>query len=289
MKENFCIPARCPVCQNTSFIRKGYYFVKILRTQKRRYQCCACKHNFSNQSFHSTYYQKRPDLNDKLFLLLVSGNTQQRCAELLNCSPTTIARKFQWLAKFKKDKADLDISKILHIQIDEMESIEHTKLKPLTIPLCVTDDYKILGLDVGKIPAKGPLAGLSRIKYGERENERETALRSLFAKLKTELKITPLSITTDAHPLYPKLIKEYFPQTQHIAVISRAQKEKKRELIHNKIVKKVFDPMFALNQRCAKIRSDVRRMTRRSWCTTKKVENLKKHLELYQIYNNTYA
>jgi len=182
-----------------------------------------------------------------------------------------------------------DAAKILHIQIDEMESIEHTKLKPLTIPLCVSDTFEILGLNVGKIPAKGHLAELAKIKYGTRENERENVLRELFLSLKNERKITPLSITTDAHPLYPKLVQEYFPQAQHVVIVSRAQKEKKRELIHNKVIKKVFDPMFALNQRCAKIRSDVRRMTRRSWCTTKKIENLKKHLQLYQIYNNEYA
>lgn len=285
MQKNHQAPKHCPACKSSSFIRKGYYFVKILRTKKRRYQCSSCNHNFSNQSFHSTYYQKRPDLNHKLFLLLVSGNTQQRCAELLGCSATTVARKFQWLSLYKY-KAQPEAAKIQHIQIDEMESIEHTKLKPLTIPLCVSGNFEILGLSVGKIPAKGYLAEISKIKYGSRENEREKVLHELFISLKTELKITPLTITTDAHPLYPKLIKEYFPQALHIAVNSRAQKEKKRELIHNKLIKKVFDPMFALNQRCAKIRSDVRRMTRRSWCTTKKIENLKKHLSLYQIYNN---
>ena len=174
----------------------------------------------------------------------------------------------------------------MHIQIDEMESIEHTKLKPLTIPLCVSDDYKILGFEVGKIPAKGRFAELSRKKYGPRENEREIVLRKLLVNLKDQLKINPLTITTDSHPVYASLIKEYFPAAKHIQVISRSMKEKKRELIHQKAFKKVFDPLFALNQRCAKIRSDVRRMTRRSWCTTKKIENLKRHLDLYQMYNN---
>lgn len=38
------------------------------------------------------------------------------------------------------------------VYIDESESIEHIKLKPLTIALAVGDDYKILGVKVGKIP-----------------------------------------------------------------------------------------------------------------------------------------
>lgn len=286
MQKDPRIIKRCPSCSSINFIHKGYYFVKILRTRKRRYQCKDCKSTFSNQTFHNTYYQRRPDLNEKVFILLVSGNTQQRTAELLKCSPTTVARKLQWLAVHKKGQI---LSDVQHIQIDEMESIEQTKLKPLTIPICVSDTYKILGLNVGKIPAKGHLAELAKKKYGVRENEREKALRELLAKLRDELHIKPLTITTDSHPLYPKLIKEYFPNSVHVSIVSRSMKEKKRELIHHKVTKKVFDPLFALNQRCAKIRSDVRRMTRRSWCTTKKTENLKKHLSLYQIYNNDYV
>lgn len=287
MQKDFKILKNCPHCGSVEFIRKGFYFVKILRSQKRRYQCKHCLCTFSNQTFHNTYYHRRPDLNEKVFLLIVSGNTQQRTAELLDCSPTTVARKLQWLALYKTDQSFKQNSE--HIQIDEMESIEHTKLKPLTIPICVSDSYKILGLSVGKIPAKGHLAELSKRKYGARENERENALHELLANLRDHLRINPLTITTDSHPVYPRLIKEYFPEAAHRTVLARHLKEKKRELIHHKVTKKVFDPLFALNQRCAKIRSDVRRMTRRSWCTTKKIENLKKHLLLYQIYNNSYV
>lgn len=257
--------------------------MRILRSHKRRYYCKSCNRYFSNQTSHSTYYQRRPDLNDKVFYLLVSGNTQQRSASLLQCSPTTVARKLIWLSKYKTQP---QLAKARHIQIDEMESIEHTKLKPLTIPLCVSDDYKILAVEVGKIPAKGHYAELSRRKYGPRENERELVFRKLLLTLRDQLKLSPVTITTDSHPLYANLIREFFPKAKHIQVLARSMKEKKRELMHQQVFKKVFDPLFALNQRCAKIRSDIRRMTRRSWCTTKKIENLKHHLDLYQIYNN---
>lgn len=170
-----------------------------------------------------------------------------------------------------------------------MESIEHTKLKPLTIPLCVSDDFRILGIEVGKIPAKGHLAELSRKKYGPRSNERELVFRRLLTNLRYQQKVNPMTITTDSYPLYANLIREYFPAAKHIQIVARDLKEKKRELMHQKAFKKVFDPLFALNQRCAKLRSDVRRMTRRSWCTTKKIENLQRHLKLYQVYNNNYV
>ena len=215
----------------------------------------------------------------------MSGNTQRRTAKLLNCSKTTVERKFLWLSLNLKYTHASD-PESLHLQIDELESIEHTKLKPVTIPLCVSSDFRILGINVGKIKAKGHLSEIALKKYGPREDEREKAITELLIKLKETLSVIPLSITTDALPIYKTLIKKHFPDVQHITVVSKELVKKKRELMYTSERKKIFDPLFALNQRCAMLRADIRRLTRRSWCTTKKIANLKKHVELYQIYNN---
>jgi len=214
----------------------------------------------------------------------MNGNTQRGTARLLHCSKTTVENKFLWLSQYYLENKDLKQS--LHLQIDEMESIEHTKLKPVTIPFCVDENYQILGVKTGSIKAKGRLAEISVKKYGFREDQRVFALKSLLFELKSNLKTAPLTITTDSHPLYPKLIKEYFPSAKHIQIVSRDKLKKQRELVFTAERKKIFDPMFALNQRCAKLRADIKRLTRKSWCTTKKTENLQRHLKLYQSFNN---
>lgn len=265
--------------------KKSFYFIKHSRSNVRRYLCQICRKTFSSRTFSPTYNQKKPFLNQLVFEKLASGNTQRRSARLLRCSKHTIARKLIWLAQYLNKGSFLG-QDYQHIQIDELETIEHTKLKPLTIPLCVSHNYKILGFTVGKIKSKGYLAEISLKKYGPREDQRTLALTELFEQLKKETKTSPLTITTDAHPFYPSLVRKYFPNSQHIVVNSRDRLKKKRELIYTAERKKIFDPMFALNQRCAMLRSDIRRLTRRSWCTTKKIENLKNHLALYQAYNN---
>ena len=59
--------------------------------------------------------------------------------------------------------------KCSEIVFDEMETFEHTKLKPLTIPMAVEQGTRrILAVDVGKIAAKGHLAEISLKKYGPR-------------------------------------------------------------------------------------------------------------------------
>lgn len=275
----------CPHCQSSKITKKNFYFIKHSRSRVRRYFCQNCLKSFSSRTLSSTYRQKKPFLNQLIYENLSSGNTQRRTARLLRCSKNTVARKLIWLAQFIS-KVSLSNQDFLHVQIDELESIEHTKLKPLTIPLCVSHNYKILGFTVGKIKTKGHLAEIALKKYGHREDQRRLALIELFENLKKQAKISPLTITTDAHPLYPRLVRKYFPSSEHVVIYSRDHLKKKRELIYTAERKKVFDPMFALNQRCAMLRSDIRRLTRRSWCTTKKIENLKYHLDIYQSYNN---
>ena len=68
-------------------------------------------------------------------------------------------------------------------RIDEIETIEHTKLKPVTIPVCVNSNYQIIATSVGKIRAKGHLSEISVKKYGFREDEREKALIELMEKI----------------------------------------------------------------------------------------------------------
>jgi transposase len=260
--------------------------VKHSGSKIRRYLCKFCRRTFSSKTFSPTYRQIKPFLNKLIFNLLMSGNTQRRTAKLLHCSKNTVAQKLVWLSQYPETISQVKPQATEHLQIDELETIEHTKLKPLTVPICVNDKYKILGLSVGKIKAKGILSEISLRKYGPREEQREKSLTELFEYLRKNIKRDPLTITTDAHPMYPKLIRKYFPNSKHIQVIFRDQLKKKRELLYTAERKRLFDPMFALNQRCAMLRSDIRRLTRRSWCTTKKIENLRKHLELYMIYNN---
>ena len=277
-------PKVCPHCESVQFIRRGKYFIQHSRSWRQRYKCQNCGRTFSNQTSSKTYYQKKPFLNDPLFRLLCNGNSQRGSARLLGCSKNTVSQKFLWLCRHYTNNPQNKVFDT--IQIDEMESIEHTKLKPVTIALAVSDQYELLSLQTGRIPAKGHLAKISVKKYGFHENQREKALHLLFQELQQEIKGSPRVIRTDGAPIYKQFVKKYFPKSIHETVVSRDLLKKKRELIHESAQNKPFDPMFALNQRCAKLRSDIKRLTRRSWCTTKRLENLQGHLKLYQRYNN---
>ena len=180
----------CPYCGSTNFKKKNFYFVQHSRSKIRRYHCSACKKYFSSKTLSPTYYQKKPYLNSLIFNLLVSGNTQRRAAKLLKCSKNTVSQKLIWLSQYPEQISNVfSEQNTEHIQIDELETIEHTKLKPLTIPICVSSNYKILGLSVGRIKAKGHLSEISAKKYGFREDERAKSLIELFESLRKNIQL----------------------------------------------------------------------------------------------------
>jgi len=97
----------------------------------------------------------------------------------------TVTRKLLFLARyFGRANEDLlnsaATTNLDTLIFDEMETFEHTKCKPLSIPLAVTANRLILGFGVCSMPAKGLLAAMSRRKYGPRDDHRESTLREMF-------------------------------------------------------------------------------------------------------------
>ena len=175
------------------------------------------------------------------------------------------------------------VSKVIYT--DEQETIEHTKLKPLSIATAVNENYEILSAKVASMPSKGKIAKISREKYGYRVDDRPKAMKQLMQELKL---CTPKNhfyeLVSDAKPSYKIFLRKSFPGVTHKIFVSR--KTQQPDLLSNK---KKWDPLFPLNQRFAKLRADIRRLTRKSWCTTKKSENLQRQLNIYICHNNNWV
>lgn len=212
----------------------------------------------------------------------------RRSARLLKIHRVTVARKLRFLSldarrMHEKSIAVFQTQKISHIQFDDLETLEHSKCKPLSVSLAVDEkSRKILAFEVSRMPAKGHLATIARRKYGKRRDERQSGLKKLFCSL-PPLTGTELLLTSDQNPLYPRFVQRIFPLAKHCRVQGR------RGCVagQGELKKIGFDPLFSLNHTCAMLRANVNRLFRRTWCTTKKLEALVDHLWLYVAYHNT--
>ncbi len=211
----------------------------------------------------------------------------RRSAKLLGLHRTTVARKLKFLASRARleQQARLDAwtkSPFHDVQFDELETLEHTKCKPLSVGLVVDQKKrKILGHQVSQMPAKGRLAKKALKKYGYRPDHRAQGLEQLFERVSKAIHPEAL-ITSDECPRYPRVVKRRFPQANHKTV-----KGQRGCIVGQGELKKIgFDPLFSLNHTCAMLRANINRLFRRTWCTTKNPSALSDHISLYVNYHN---
>ena len=279
---------RCPHSPCASFppIKNGTF--RRLSDAKviQRFICQGCKQHFSAATFQAAYRQNKRRANPEVEKLLCSGVSQRRIALLLRIHRITVARKLAFLAQ-KAEKAQAEwlkrLPKVKEVQFDDLITLEHTKCKPLALSLAVEEKTrKILGFEVSKIPASGLLAAPSRKKYGRRPNERPRGLNRLFVKIKKALDKT-VSFRSDEDPLYPVLLKRHFPHALH----HRSPGGRGCVTGQGELKKLRYDPLFSVNHTLAMLRANINRLFRRTWCTTKKAECLKRHVAVYVRFHNT--
>jgi hypothetical protein len=228
--------------------------------------------------------QKKRQKNLAIFELLGSGVSHRRTARLLRINRRTVARRLISLGKW----ANLDLffqtafSKVYEMEFDDLETIEHSKYKPVSVLLAVeAGTRRILGFRVASMPAKGLLSKKAFKKYGRRKDERSPRRKELFRELAPVLADGAI-IRSDSNPYYRKDVKEFFPKCHHVQILGvRGALTGQGEL-----KKTFFDPIFSLNHTCAMFRANVARLIRKTWCTTKKIERLNDHLAIYAVYHN---
>ena len=251
----------------------------------QRYRCKTCQKSFSQASYHPAYYQKKRQINTPLMMLLGSTMSMRRAALFFGVHQITIARKLEYLGtELRKRIAEkqVDYQHVTAIQFDELQTIEHTKCKPLSVAMAVSEGgRKILGFRVSRMPATGHLARISRRKYGPRKDERYEGLCDLFQELEGFLS-PDISIKSDMAPYYESVVRTYFPKAKH----QQFKGEKSAVYGQGELKRVKRDPLFSINHSFAMLRANINRLIRKTWCTTKKISRLIDHLSIYTWVHN---
>jgi len=270
-------------------VRFGSYYRHSDRKFVSRFRCRFCSHTFSTATHHPCVRQKKRQVNLRLWELLCSEVSHRQAARLLRIDRRTVDRKLRFLgyqARLQLPELLREVAQargpFVEIELDEMESFEHTKCKPLSLPLIVDAKSRlILRVDACRMPAHGPLAEISRRKYGPRPNHRIPTLRRSIHSIRGVLD-AQVRVRSDSHPYYPSLVREALPRATHTRVESR-----RSSVGGQGELKKIgFDPIFSLNHTAAMYRAHVCRLIRKTWCTTKRLDRLKNHLALYALWHN---
>lgn len=280
------VNTRCPGCaaNQSSIVRDGFYFRTDDSKYIQRYQCKLCRKKFSAATDKSTYRQKRRRINATIRLCLSFGMCQRDIALLANVNVKTVASRLIWQAKLSRHKNQSFVEQYIEqygpirtVQFDDLITFEHTKCKPLSVPVAVIAGTRVpIAFGVASIAAFGHLAAVARKRYGKREDNSRAARRALFEHLVTILP-PDVHFETDGHKHYEALIKHYFPKATHAvfpsvpgAVVGQGELKKIQ-----------FDPLFTINHFLAMLRAKINRLIRRTWCTTKDPERLSDHIDVF--------
>lgn len=268
-------------------VRDGRYFRKDDSRWIRRFRCMACGRRFSNATGTHAFGQKKRRKNSMVRHLLCSNVSMRRIAKILNIHRVTVARKLVYLAEVAEmNHLDFLLAKTgfptRHIQFDDLITHEHTRLKPLTVTLAVdADTREILGAKVNTIGAFGKIAKKSREKYGRRKNTHTKGIIALFEDVRCAVSPTA-EIRSDEHKKYKPQVDRYFPSAKYRQFASTRAKDDG----HGEIKNKRYDPLFYINHTLAMLRSNICRLIRRTWSTTKLAERLEMHIAVYIDYHN---
>lgn len=281
----FCQQQRNPKDASRTLRRIGTYYRKSDGQHLTRLWCFSCKKSFSAATLSPLRGQKKRHLNKTVCDLLTGGVSQREAARILKINPKTVVRKFRFAmstAKEELQKFNQNFNPCVEVEFDDLETFEHTKCKPLSVTLMV--EYRtrrILGFEVAQMPAKGRLAHIARKKYGPRADHRSQARKKLFQEMQSL--VHPLAtLRSDSNPYYLGDVKRFFPKARYETILgSRGAITGQGEL------KKIkWDPIFSLNHTCAMLRAHINRLFRKTWCTTKKKDQLAGHIALYALEHN---
>ncbi len=279
----------CPKCphQHSEIRKHGFFKRKSDYKFIQRFICTRCNTTFSKASTQKCIHQNKRHLNSIILKLIASKNSQRRIALLLGISKNTVASKVKFLARVAREKNRQQLiqsSSAEEIIFDDMETFEHSKMKPLSITVVVEKySQRILGARASTMPAKGILAKRSRKKYGRRKDQRYKTREQLFYDLKRVLG-PPVTIESDQNPHYIKTVTRHFPEADYIQYRGR------RGCVvgQGELKEGGFDPLFYLNHTCAMIRDNLGCLVRRTWCTSKTIHHLQDRLDIYTYFHNNF-
>jgi transposase-like protein len=197
-----------PYKKDGTFTRKG----DGRRVQK--YRCKTCGGYFSQQTFSTSYYDKRPRIAAFIAACLNAGSAHRQIARTLGCAPSTITRRSAKLGRHALLLQARALGSIGGIDepvvIDHFESFVYSQLEALGIATAVGhQSWFVYAVDPAPHRRGGRITPAQKRKAARRKRPalprgeaRRSFRRVLDVLLERRSPGTRLTLITDDHPSY---------------------------------------------------------------------------------------
>jgi transposase-like protein len=216
----FCPRTACPhhrCREGWRYKRAGTYARRCAPRTIQRFRCGHCGVTFSTQTFSTTYYLKRPELQEPLFFRLLACSGYRQIAREARCAPTTAMRQAARLGRhallfLHRHRPAGPVAEPL--VIDGFESFAFSQYHPLHLNLAVgADSHFVYAFTHARLRRKGRMTARQRRRRASLERRHGRAdPKALERGMAQALALAapepqPLTVRSDEHPAYPRALR----------------------------------------------------------------------------------
>jgi len=219
------VPPHCPrtdcryhtCADGWHWIRHGWFSRQAAPQRIRRFRCRHCGHTFSEQTFRTTYWLKRPELLLATAHRLLACSGFRQIAREARCAPTTVMRQSARLGRhallyLHQHRPPGPIREPL--VIDGFESFEFSQYHPLHLHLAVgAESHYGYGFTESELRRKGRMRAAQQrrrawleARFGRPDPRAiERGMSTLLHLVAPEPQ--PLVVRSDEHDDYPRALR----------------------------------------------------------------------------------
>ncbi len=240
----FCPNPKC-IYHNHSgdswpYKRIGFYHRLTHPCRIQRFTCKSCKRSFSTQTFSTTYWQKRPDLDAQIFMKTIGGMANRQISNDLKVAPETINRHIARLGRhcmLYHQQMMRNSPPVQEVVVDGFESFEFSQYFPIHHHVAVEKgtDFFIYFTD-SPLRRKGRMTEAQKRRRQKLEMELgrpdpKAIEKDMLELLEVVLQDQPTAtIFSDDHPAYRRSIKVLDAKIEHRITPGKAHRDRNNSL-----------------------------------------------------------
>ena len=219
------VPPHCPrndcpyhhCATGWRWVRHGGYSRQAAPQRIQRFRCAHCRHTFSEQSFRTTYWLRRPDVLPAVAFRLLACSGYRQIAREARCAPSTVMRQARRLGRhallyLREHRPRAAVTE--PVVIDGFESFAFSQYHPLYLNLAVgADSHYLYSFTHTPLRRKGRMTAKQKrrratleAQYGRpdpRGIERDTLAALRLAVPEPQA----LVVRSDEHDDYPRALR----------------------------------------------------------------------------------
>ena len=262
--------------------RNGHYRRRALPPRIQRYRCLDCGRQFSSQTFDTTYYLKRPELQRPLHEALISCTGLRQVARSQSAAPSTMQRQasrlgrhnvlFQWLHRPPRPEEP--------VVLDGLMTFEFSQYHPCEVNFLVgSASHFVHGYTHSALRRSGRMTEAQRLKRESNEKRwgkphpraTENAVKDLLS-----MTLPPgceVELWSDKHESYPRAFRRLPLRIRHLTVSSRRTRT-------------TGNPLFPVNLLDTLVRHSSANHKRETIAFAKRVQGALERLAVFVTWRN---